>query len=171
MFLSIENQNHLEEKFAVSSAPTEHGAGWERWFVAGLASLLLVVPPIVRELYPFSLPSMFSRAIVRLAHYEARDPRGAPVPLERLRLHVPEWHDPPVQTLGRDGYGRRRPASAHVLGEVASAAEVQRAVRWALRRDPTLPAAVTVTQTVMGRGDDGALTVLSRAEWTIRREE
>ncbi|MCY1010220.1 hypothetical protein OV079_32565 [Nannocystis pusilla] len=112
---------------------------------------------------------MFSRAIERLAVYEAKDPRGAPVPLERLRLHVPEWHDPPVRTLGRAGYGRKKPASAHVLGEVASAAEVQRAVRWALRRDPSLPAAVTVTQTVLGRGDDGAVTVLSRAEWTIAR--
>lgn len=169
MFLSIENQNHLEEEPGVSGAPSEDGARWERWFVAGLASLLLVVPPIVRELYPFSLPSMFSRAIDRLAHYEARDPRGAPVSLERLRLHVPEWHDPPVRTLGRDGYGRRRPTSAHVLGEVASAAEVQRAVRWALRHDETLPAAVTVTQTVMGRGEDGALAVLSRAAWTIAR--
>lgn len=163
MFLSIENQNHLADNRAVA------GASWERWFVAGFASLLMVVPPIVRELYPFSLPSMFSRTIDRLAVYEARDPRGAPVSLERLRLHVPEWHDPPVRTLGRDGYGRRRPASAHVLGEVASAAEVQRAVRWALQHDAALPAAVTVRQRVMGRGADGALAELATAEWTITR--
>ncbi|PCC71785.1 hypothetical protein SAMN02745121_03137 [Nannocystis exedens] len=170
MFLRIENQNHLGKNRRVAGeAATQSGARWERWFVLSVAGLLLVVPPIVRELYPFSLPSMFSRAIDRLAVYKARDPRGAPVPLERLRLHVPEWHDPPVRTLGRAGYGRRKPASAHVLGEVASAAEVERAVRWALRRDPSLPPAVTVTQTVLGRGEHGALAVLSRAEWTIAR--
>lgn len=140
MFLLIDNHYHLHEKTrAAGEAAMKAGARRERRFVLALVAMLLLVPPIVRELYPLSLPSMFSRAIVRLAVYEARDPRGAPAPLEPLRLHVPEWHDPPVRTLGRDGYGRRKPTSVQVLGEVASAAEVQRVVRWALRHDPSLP--------------------------------
>jgi hypothetical protein len=147
------------------------GARWERRFVATFALALVVVPPIVRELYPFSLPSMFSRAIVRLARYDATDLDGNPIALERLHLHVPEWHDPPVRTLGRDGYGRRRPPSAHVLGEVASRQEVERAVRWSLRADPGLPAVVLVRQRVMARGADGALASQSDQTWRIARED
>lgn len=137
--------------------------------MASGAALLLVVPPIVRELYPLSLPSMFSRAIARLAVYEVRDPRGAPVSLEKVHLHVAEWHDPPVRTLGRDGFGRRKPASVHVPVAVASAEEIERAVRWSLRRDGSLPEAVAVRQRVIGRGPEGGLLVLSDARWTIGR--
>lgn len=147
------------------------GATWERRFVAIVVLALIAVPPIVRELYPFSLPSMFSRSIERLAVYEATDLDGTTIALERLHLHVPEWHDPPVRTLGRDGYGRRRPPSAHVLGEVASQDEVARAVRWSLRRDPSLPASVRVRQRVMARGADGALEWQSDRTWQIAREE
>lgn len=147
------------------------GATWERRFVALFVLALVVVPPIVRELYPFSLPSMFSRAIVRLARYDATDRDGRPISLERLHLHVPEWHDPPVRTFGRDGYGRRRPPSAHVLGEVASRQEIERAVRWSLRSDRTLPAVVLVRQRVMARGASGALEQRSDHTWRIAREE
>lgn len=146
------------------------GARWERRFVATFALALIAVPPIVRELYPFSLPSMFSRAIVRLARYDATDLAGKPIALERLHLHVPEWHDPPVHTFGRDGYGRRRPPSAHMLGEVASQQDVERAVRWSLRHDPSLPAVVFVRQRVMARGADGALALQSDHTWRIARE-
>lgn len=147
------------------------GARWERRFVAIFVLALVAVPPIVRELYPFSLPSMFSRAPRRLARYDATDLDGRTIALERLHLHVPEWHDPPVQTFGRDGYGRRRPPSAHVLGEVASRQDVERAVRWSLRRDPSLPAVVLVRQRVMARGADGALELQSDRTWRIARED
>lgn len=147
------------------------GRPWERRFVAAFALALIAVPPVVRELYPFSLPSMFSRAIDRLARYDATDARGAPIALERLHLHVPEWHDPPVRSLGRDGYGRRRPPSAHVLGEVASEAEVVRVVRWSQRRDPTLPDVVLVRQRVMVRGADGALELAADRRWRIDRAD
>lgn len=151
--------------------PAPAGAPWERRFVAVFVALLVLVPPVVRELYPFSLPSMFSRAIDRLARYDASDERGVAIALERLHLHVPEWHDPPVQTLGRAGYGRRRPASAHVLGEVATAEQIERVVRWSQRRDRGLPDVVLVRQRVMARGGDGALVQMSELHLRIARAE
>ena len=152
-----------------TSAPAV--APWERRFLAAFVALLVLVPPVVRELYPFSLPSMFSRAIDRLARYDASDERGVAIALERLHLHVPEWHDPPVRALGRAGYGRQRPPSEHVLGEVATAAEIERAVRGAQRRDPRLPDVVLVHQRVMARGVDGALAQMSELHLRIARAE
>lgn len=151
--------------------PAPAAAPWERRFIAVFVALLVLVPPVVRELYPFSLPSMFAWAIDRLARYDASDERGRAITLERLHLHVPEWHDPPVRALGRAGYGRRRPPSAQVLGEVATAAEIERAVRWSQRRDPGLPDVVLVRQRVMARGDDGALTQVSELRLRIDRAD
>ena len=158
MFLSVDNQNHLEE-----ARGARQGAAWERWLGASGAALLLVVPPIVRELYPFSLPSMFWRRIARLAVYEVRDPRGAPVSLEKVHLHVAGWHDRPV------GFGRGEPASVHAPGAVASAEEIEGAVRWSLRGEGSLPAAVTVGQRAVGRGPEGGLLALSDPRGTIGR--
>lgn len=153
-----------------SAGERDAGAAWERWFLAGFVTLLVAVPLVVRELYPFSLPSMFAYRIERLARYDASDPQGRSIALERLHLHVPEWHDPPVQSLGREGYGRRRPPSAHVLGEVATPAEIERVVRWSLQRDPSLPEAVIVRQRVAARGPGGAVEIVSDRRWSIYRD-
>lgn len=144
-------------------------APWERRFVAVFVALVVVVPPLVGELYPFSLPSMFSRAPRQLAHYSAHGPDGEAIDLERLHLHVPEWHDPPTRGPGGVGYGRRRPPSAHVLGEVASPENIVRAVRWSLRRDPSLPERVRVRQRVEARGPGGGVEVIADRSWWITR--
>ena len=142
---------------------------WERHFVAIFAALV-VLGPLVGELYPFSPPSMFSRAPSRLARYSAHDEEGAAIELERLHLHVIEWHDPPARGIGGIGYGRTRPPSAHVLGEVADQETIRRAVRWSLRRDPSLPARVLVRQRVEARGATGAIVVVADRSWWIDRE-
>jgi hypothetical protein len=147
------------------------GDPWERRFVALFAALVVAVPPLVGELYPFSLPSMFSRAPRRLAHYSARGPDGARISLRRLHLHVVEWHDPPARGLGGVGYGRRRPPSAHVLGEIADLEAITRAVRWSLRRDPSLPSRVEVRQRVEARADHGGVEVVADHRWWVTREE
>ena len=145
---------------------------WERAFVLGYVALVLAVPPAVGELYPFSLPSMFSRAPRRLARYTARSETGASIPLRKLHLHVVEWHDPPARGPGGDGYGRRRPPSAHQLGEVASLDELRRVVRWSLRNDASLPDRVWIRQRVDTRGPHGGVeTVLDRALWIGRTSD
>jgi len=144
-------------------------ARWEGYFVLGFAFLVLALPPAVGELYPFSLPSMFSRAPRQLARYTARSQTGEPIPLRKLHLHVVEWHDPPADGLGGRGYGRTRPPSAHRLGEVATLEELRRAVIWSLYEDPTLPERVWIRQRVDARGEDGSLeTILDRELWISR---
>lgn len=143
---------------------------WERWFVALFCSLLVCVPSTVGELYPFSLPSMFSRAPRVLAKYSVRGPDGASIPLIKVHLHVQEWHDPPARGIGGVGYGRRRPPTAHQLGEVASREEITRAVRWSLAHDPSLPHRVLVRQQVHARGPDGAIITMSDQRWWVDRD-
>ncbi|MGB1013989.1 MAG: hypothetical protein ACPG4T_07640 [Nannocystaceae bacterium] len=145
-------------------------ASWERWFVGLFCCLVVCVPINVGELYPFSLPSMFSRAPRVLAKYRVRGPDGAKIPLIKVHLHVQEWHDPPARGIGGTGYGRRRPPSAHQLGEVASREDITRAVRWSLAHDDSLPHRVLVHQQVHGRGPDGAVITVSEQRWWIERD-
>ncbi len=146
-------------------------APWERIFEVLFVASVLLVPPAVGELYPFSLPSMFSRAPRQLARYTARSESGERIPLRKLHLHVVEWHDPPARGPGGHGFGRTRPPSAPRLGEVATLDELRRAVRWSLHRDKSLPDRVWIRQRVDARGPDGNLeTILDRELWVSRGE-
>ncbi len=113
---------------------------------------------------------MFSQAPRVLAKYSVSGPGGERIPLRKVHLHVPEWHDPPAHGIGGDGYGRHRPPSAHQLGEVASVGEISRAVRWSLRHDPSLPERVLVRQQVHTQGSDGAVTRVMDRSWWVDRD-
>lgn len=144
---------------------------WEPVVLWGLAVLLLVVPPVVRELYPFSLPTMFSSAPRQVAFYIVSDPQGQNIDLERVSLHWPELHDPPVRTLGRHGFGRRDKPTIQVTGQVASVEEVEAAVRAGWAEDPSLPDMLEVRQEVYGKGERGALRMLAAHQWRWSRRE
>jgi hypothetical protein len=63
------------------------------------------------ELYPFAAPSMFAHAPTSYTRYEIRDSDGELWDESVFGTDLKNPHDPPVRTLGRDGYGRRFPPS------------------------------------------------------------
>ena len=137
--------------------------------VVVLVISLLTIPFAVKELYPFSLPTMFSVAPRQLARYTIRDREGREVDSYQVSLYVPEWHDPPVRTLGRQGYGRRMKPSVHVIGDVASAQVIEDAVRHAWSENPDLPDTLVVRQEVFTRGELGSIRQVADNEWTWSR--
>lgn len=142
---------------------------WEKPVIYGFGVLMLAVPPVVRELYPFSLPSMFSAAPRQLAQYSVTDAEGRSIDPWRVNLHVQEWHDPPVTALGRHGYGRPVKPSFHFIGDVASADKVAEAVRKGWADDAGLPDTLVVRQQVMARGPDGAVAPVADHTWKLSR--
>lgn len=143
---------------------------WEPLFLAATGFALILVPLSVKELYPFSLPTMFSAAPKQLARYTVSTPEGDRIRLDRVSLHVQEWHDPPVRTWGRKGYGRARAPSVHVLGEVATEAQIEAAIRRAWIADPTLPPRLQVRQEVFSRSTHGSIERSSVRTWRWSRE-
>lgn len=144
---------------------------WEPAAVFVMELALLVVPLVVKELYPFSLCTMFSVAPRQVARYTITDADGRHIEPERVSLHIISWHDPPVRTLGRsNGYGRLRKASAHIFGEIASAEVVETAVRQAWRTDATLPDPLVVRQEVFAWGTQGTIECIADRSWRWSRQ-
>lgn len=143
---------------------------WEPRFLWIAIICLTVIPLVVKELYPFSLPTMFSVTPRKLALYNVQDAGGKEIDPSRVYLHVQEWHDPYVRTLGRKGFGRRNGNSIIEIGKIASQEEVENAVRTAWEFDPELPSPLFVVQAVFERGSEGKIICVAEQRWQWSRE-
>lgn len=72
-----------------------------------LCASYVLVSPIVKELYPFSMATMFAFPLNKLYIYDARNAKGIVVGENWFYNQSDNLFDPPPMTLGRSGYGRR----------------------------------------------------------------
>ncbi len=75
--------------------------------VALLCALFVCVSPLVKELYPFSMATMFAFPLDKIYVYDARNAQGEQVGDDWFYSHSDNLFDPPPLTLGRAGYGRK----------------------------------------------------------------
>jgi hypothetical protein len=83
----------------------------ERVSVFVFLAATLLIPLITVELYPFSAASMFAHAPTSYTIYQVADGSGKRLNYGGFGIDLKNPHDPPVRTLGREGYGRRYPPS------------------------------------------------------------
>lgn len=75
--------------------------------VSCLCASYVLISPLVKELYPFSMATMFAFPLNRLYIYDARNAKGMVVGETWFYSTSDNLFDPPPMTLGRTGYGRR----------------------------------------------------------------
>lgn len=75
--------------------------------ISCLCASYVLISPIVKELYPFSMATMFAFPLTKLYIYDARNAKGIVVGSDWFYTHSDNLFDPPPMTLGRTGYGRR----------------------------------------------------------------
>lgn len=130
------------------------------------AVVILVVSLTVSELYPFSAPSMFSVKVDSACEYWIQAPDGEWLSTDSFGLQLNNPHDPPVQTFGRDGYGRRSPHSINFYSKIATKDEVIRQVRESIAEYPEYEF-VDCTQRIVKSRDDGSVGVVQEHNWRV----
>lgn len=148
------------------SEDRSHGTRAELLAIGAFCAITFAVPLVVRELYPFSTPTMFSFQVEQCCVYHVIDHEGQPLSLRTFGLQLNNPHDPPVTSLGRHGYGRKSPFSIHNYGAVAPRDEVVRQVQQCLLRHPELPF-VLVRQAVIGPIDSRSVGLVGESTWQI----
>lgn len=122
--------------------------------VSCLCASYVLISPIVRELYPFSMATMFAFPLTKLYIYEARDARGKVVGEDWFYSQSDNLFDPPPLTLGRTGYGRREVGKLSTFdkeppyAKVVSEQELKKFVLEKLKNEPEL-GYVSVSQNLM----------------------
>jgi hypothetical protein len=128
----------------------------------GLLAAILVGVPLLRvELYPFSRAPMFADAPRCYAEYAVHDLAGRELSPLDFGLQRNYWGNPPGA-----GVGFAPPESADVFGEVAGEEAVRATVTRRLARFPQL-AGVVVTQEVIGPVSEREVGVVRRQRWRI----
>ena len=137
-----------------------------------VAASFLMVPLTVKELYPFSAATMFAVNTRELTSYQVCDQNNRQLPNGWFGLaRGPNIFDPPVNTLGRFGFGRRsypnifQQSEPERYGKTATEAEVRQIVLDGLKNHIDLPY-VVVTQAVYGNNEN-QVGILNRNTWKV----
>lgn len=137
----------------------------ERLIVPFTALLLVLLPPVVREFYPFSSFHVFVDNPKQYSYYEVETPSGQPLPLVSFGLHR--------NYIGNGGYnltlpgphrgGAALPPCLDLFGQVADSKTVKDRVRGRLERGQS----VRVRQIVIGPTENQGVGVLSDKSWMV----
>lgn len=133
-----------------------------------------IVPLIIKELYPFSAATMFAFSLKELATYDLRDNEGNELDPESFGLaYGPNIFDPPVDTLGRYGHGRRAHESLLKAGKSSTGARPDQVIATVKKHLAAMPHIkyVTVTQTVHGAIDAKSVGTISQSTWKVEKSE
>ena len=99
-----------EDKTFENCSSRRHKRG-EVFCVVAFAVATLFVPLLATELYPFSAASMFAHSPKTYTVYRVTGPTGETWDSHLLGVGLNNPHDPPLDSWGRRGYGRRFPES------------------------------------------------------------
>ena len=130
---------------------------------------MILVPPFVRELYPFSSGTMFAFAPSSVALFDVHGPEMEWLDARDFGLRLEYYFDPPVRTLGRDGFGRRGPVTINRFDSVPTECEVRERVQLSLKSFPDLRH-VVVSRVVHGFEGSGPVQVMANDQWIIENE-
>lgn len=162
--MTEQDENQKTEGGNASSSfgdrPIEHS------LVIVFCAVNLIVPPFVSELYPFSAPTMFARRVSSISDYTVLAPGGEELSNFDFMLQHNNPHDPPVTSLGRNGYGRTAPKSVNEYSIVLDKEAVSEHVAERLSAEFPELRYVTVSQKVTAAIDD--YTVGEVSNWSRR---
>lgn len=129
--------------------------------------IYLILPLIVKELFPFSACTMFAFQCHELSSYKVLDPKLHELPAYMFGLeNGPNLFDPPVDTLGRFGFGRQflpnifQSKDKTRYRQTATQEEVSTLVKQGLLQHPELQY-VLVIQNVYGAIDNRIVGIIA----------
>jgi hypothetical protein len=139
----------------------------EIFFCIVFCFLFTAIPLTVKELYPFSAATMFAYDTTEYVQYEIFDPQNNLLSEADFGLQMNVAYDPPVKTLGRNGYGKKYPFSInHFFGDIPTNEEIINQVSKSLEEKSNLPY-VKVKVSVVSSKDSNSVGVVKEEVLTI----
>ena len=139
----------------------------EVFFVRAFAAVTLLMPLLATELYPFSAASMFAHSPKTYTVYRVSGPTGEVWDPHLLGVGLNNPHDPPLNSWGRRGYGRRLPASPAGYDVDWDETLVKARIQPFLKKHAQ---AYAVVEGPRYGVKDGAVTCVERRSYTVRNE-
>lgn len=155
------------QRIAVIFGFTDTLPGWERGVVVSLATILLIVPPVVVEFYPLSSFPMFSDDPLTRVFSTASDESGASIPLPSIGIIDLYLGNPnPIVNIKPQ---RPTDAAYRFWTTEEFAPFIQEALRTKKGAEPIL-----FTQELVGAKPDGVfmrIGVIDKRSWSITTTE